>query len=99
MPVPDAAVKALAAGCDAVLVCSGNHDLQFATLEAIVRAVEQEELPYSRIEQALGRQRRAKERYLMAHGTPQPRRTDKALAQVVDAEEHQAVAAEMARFA
>ena len=34
MPVPDAAVQAIAAGCDAVLVCSGNHDLQVATLEA-----------------------------------------------------------------
>ena len=64
-----------------------------------MRAVEQEELPYSRIEQALGRQRRAKERYLMSHGTPQPGRTERALAQVVGAEEHQAVAAEMARFA
>ena len=72
MPVPDAAVKPLAAGCDAVLVCSGNHDLQFATMEAIVRAVEQEELPYSRVEQALARQRRAKERYLMAQARRSP---------------------------
>src|SRR5262245_51436524 len=64
MPVPQAAVRALAAGCDAVLVCSGDHDLQVATLEAIVRAVEQEELPFARVEQALARQRRMKERYL-----------------------------------
>lgn len=99
MPVPDAAVKALAAGCDAVLVCSGNHDLQVATLEAIVRAVEREELPYARIEQALARQRRAKERYLTTHGAPHAARTGKTLAQVVGAEAHQAVAAEMARFA
>jgi beta-N-acetylhexosaminidase len=99
MPVPEAAVQALAAGCDAVLVCSGNHELQFATLEAIVRAVEQEELPYSRIEQALARQRRAKERYLVAHGAPRPGRADRTLTQLVGAEEHQVVAAEMARFA
>ena len=99
MPVPDAAVKALAAGCDAVLVCSGNHDLQVATLEAIVRAVEQEELPYARVEQALARQRRAKARYLATHGVPRAMRSERALADVVGAEAHQAVAAEMARFA
>jgi beta-N-acetylhexosaminidase len=99
MPVPEACVRALAAGCDAVLVCSGNHDLQVATLEAIVRAVEQEELPYARVEQALARQRRAKERYLSTHGAPRVARSERAMAQVIGAEEHQAVAAEMARFA
>jgi beta-N-acetylhexosaminidase len=99
MPVPQAAVKALAAGCDAVLVCSGNHDLQVETLEAIVRAVEREELSFSRVEQALARQRRAKERYLVTHFARAAGRPEKPLAQVVGAEEHQAVAAEMARFA
>jgi beta-N-acetylhexosaminidase len=99
MPVPQAAVRALAAGCDAVLVCSGNHDLQVATLEAIVRAIEQEELPFPRVEQALARQRRAKQRYLSAASARQEGRRPTPLAQVVGAEEHQAVAAEMARFA
>jgi beta-N-acetylhexosaminidase len=60
MSVPEAAVKAIAAGCDVVLVCSGNHDLQVATLEAIIRAVEQDELPYRRVEEALAHQRAAK---------------------------------------
>ena len=32
--VPDAAVRALAAGCDGVLICGGNHDLQAAALAA-----------------------------------------------------------------
>ena len=64
MPVPEAAVKAIAAGCDVVLVCSGNHDLQVATLEALIRAVEQDELPYRRVEEALAHQRAAKERFL-----------------------------------
>jgi beta-N-acetylhexosaminidase len=97
MPVPDAAVEAIAAGCDAVLVCSGNHDLQFATLEALIRAVESERLPFARVEQALAHQRRAKERFLTAQrpAVRPPRELD----DVVGCEEHQAIAAEMARFA
>ena len=34
-PVPEACVQAVAAGCDGVLVCSGNTALQFAALEAL----------------------------------------------------------------
>jgi beta-N-acetylhexosaminidase len=99
MPVPDACVQAIAAGCDAVLVCSGNHDLQAATIEALIRAVEEEELPYRRVEEALGRMRRLKERYLVGDGRPQPARTPRDLAAMLGREEHQAVAADMARFA
>jgi beta-N-acetylhexosaminidase len=104
-PVPRAAVQAVAAGCDVVLVCSGNYDLQAETLEALVKAMEQEELPYKRVEEALAHQRAAKERFLQ-----HPRRPDTArstgrtseaahLRQVVGSEIHQAIAAEMARFA
>jgi beta-N-acetylhexosaminidase len=101
MPVPEAAVKAIAAGCDVVLVCSGNHDLQVATLEAIIRAVEQDELPYRRVEEALAHQRAAKERFL-GEGDADARRTPPnaaLLRQVVGCEEHQLVAADLARFA
>jgi len=94
MPVPDACVAAVAAGCDVVLVCSGNHDLQFATLEALIRAVESGELPYSRVEQALARQRRAKERFLSG-----PRERSAPISEVLASDAHQAVAGEMARFA
>src|SRR6476619_2631391 len=52
-PVPEACVQAVAAGCDGVLVCSGNTDLQFATLEALIHAVEEERLPFSHIEKSL----------------------------------------------
>ena len=38
--VPDAAVLAIEAGCDGVLICSGDHNVQAATLEAIVHAIE-----------------------------------------------------------
>jgi beta-N-acetylhexosaminidase len=102
MPVPEAAVRAVQAGCDVVLVCSGNHDLQLATLEALVHAVEQEVLPYRRVEEALGRQRAAKQRFLARpvpvggrHAPPSAR----VLARTLGSEAHQAVAAEMARFA
>jgi len=93
MPVPDACVAAIAAGCDAVLVCSGNHDLQAATIEALIRAVESGELPYPRVEQALARQRRAKERFLQSVPAPAG-----LLTHVLGTGEHQAVADQMARF-
>ncbi|MBK5296116.1 MAG: beta-N-acetylhexosaminidase [Vicinamibacteria bacterium] len=94
MPVPDACVAAIAAGCDAVLVCSGNHDLQAATIEALIRAVERGELPYARVEQALAHQRRAKQRFLVSAPSPTVSLTD-----LLATEAHQAVADQMARFA
>ena len=51
--VPDAAVEAIAAGCDGLLVCSGDVDVQAATLEALVHAVEEQKIPYKRLEDAL----------------------------------------------
>jgi beta-N-acetylhexosaminidase len=103
-PVPRAAVQAVAAGCDAVLVCSGNYDLQAETLEALVKAVEQEEIPYKRVEQALTHQRAAKERFLLNARLPATPRasatsTRGRLREVVGSETHQAIAAEMAKFA
>ena len=38
--VPEAAVLAIEAGCDGMLICSGDHDTQAAALEALVHAVE-----------------------------------------------------------
>jgi beta-N-acetylhexosaminidase len=95
--VPEAAVQAIAAGCDAVLVCSGDVELQAATLEALVKAVEAGTLPYTRIDDALLRHQRAKARFL-AGGRPHPGQRLRALRQVVGCEEHQLVAAEMASF-
>ena len=98
LPVPDAAVRAIAAGCDGVLVCSANYDLQAAALEAIVRAVEDERLPFGRVEDALARQRRAKERFLTTRATSRPP-SGRALRDVLGCDAHRAVAGEMARFA
>ena len=64
--VPEAAVQAIAAGCDGLLICSGDVEVQAATLEALVHAVEDGRIPYKRLEDALTRLRRAKERFLAA---------------------------------
>ena len=96
--VPEAAVLALAAGCDGVLICSGDHGTQAATLEALVHAVEEERLSLSRVEDALQRQQRVKERFLAAPVSSRPL-TAKSLRQVLGRDEHRAIADEMARFA
>jgi beta-N-acetylhexosaminidase len=96
--VPDAAVRAIAAGCDGVLICSGDHDVQAAALEALVHAVEEERIPVARIDDALKRQRRAKERFLASPLAARPK-VGKALRLALGRDEHQAIAGEMARFA
>src|SRR5262249_31973624 len=63
-PVPDAAVMAMEAGCDGMLICSGDHATQAAALEAVIHAVEVERLRTTAVEDALKRHRRAKERFL-----------------------------------
>ncbi len=94
--VPDAAIQAIAAGCDGVLVCSGGIDAQVAALEALVHAVEDKRLPFKRVEDALARNRTAKERFLAAPVAP-GRRAE--LRQVLGNDEHRRIAEEMARFA
>ncbi len=94
--VADAAVRAVAAGCDGVLICGANHDAQAAALEALVHAVEEERIPISRIDDALKRQQRAKERFLAA-AVAKPRAA-KTLRQALGRDEHRAIADQMARF-
>jgi beta-N-acetylhexosaminidase len=93
----EATVAAIAAGCDAVLLCGPNPEAQTAALEAVIHAVEDGTLPLKRVEDALARQRRVKERFL-APPRPLPL-TGTALRTLLGREEHQAIAAEMARFA
>ena len=95
--VPDAAVRAIAAGCDGVLICGADHNIQAAALEAIVHAVEEEQISITRIEDALKRQQRAKERFLAAAMAPRPA-GGAVLRQVLGRDEHRAIADEMARF-
>jgi beta-N-acetylhexosaminidase len=90
---PDAAVAAVAAGCDAVLVCSGDLDRQAATLEALVHAVEDGRVPARRYDDADRRLAAQKARFLTAaSGVPRWR-------DVVGCEAHRRLADEMAQFA
>lgn len=93
----EATVQAIAAGCDAVLMCEPAPEAQMAALEAVIYAVEKGRIPRTRIDDAFARHRRVKERFL---ASPQPRpATGAALRAILGRDEHQAVAAEMARFA
>jgi len=91
-PLPDAAVAAIAAGCDAVLLCNSTLDEQVAAIEALIRAAESGSIPAARIDDAFARQRRIKERLLGAH------RVEAAGLTAVGAVEHQLVAADMAQW-
>jgi beta-glucosidase-like glycosyl hydrolase len=92
----EATVAAIRAGCDAVLMCGADLETQVAAVEAVIHAAEDGSLPVKRVEDALARHRRVKERFL---APPRPRPlTGAALRAVLGCDEHQAVAAEMARF-
>ena len=93
--VPDAGVQAVSAGCDGLLVCGGKPEAQGALLEALVHAVENKAIPFGRFEDALARQRRAKERML---GAPIGVSTAKTLRQTLGCDAHRRVADEMARY-
>jgi beta-N-acetylhexosaminidase len=95
--VPQAAVMAIEAGCDGLLICSGNHDRQSAALEAVIHAVEDGTLPATRVDDALARHQRAKERFLAAGVAARPAR-GAALRAAIGGDEHRAVADEMARY-
>jgi beta-N-acetylhexosaminidase len=92
----EASVQAIAAGCDGVLMCAPQPDDQLAAVEAIIYAVEKGRIPHKRIEDALARQRKAKERFLAPPGSRPA--TASALRATLGRDEHQAIAAEMARY-
>jgi len=98
-PVPEAAVLAVEAGCDGVLICSGDHAAQAGALEALVHAVEDDRLRLSRVDDALKRHQRAKERFLVSAAAAARPPAGKALRAVLGRDEHRAIADEMARFA
>jgi beta-N-acetylhexosaminidase len=93
--VPAAAVLAIQAGCDGILICSGDYAAQAAALEALIYAVEAKELPFARVDDALRRQQQTRERFLTVPQRPLP---GSALQQRIGRDEHRAIADEMARF-
>ena len=105
--------KAIDAGCDAGLLCGTDVSQHAAAIEGLIRAVESEEIPWKRIDTALARNRRAKERFASmapildpvtreALPTPMSRgwRPPKPafLKRVLGRDEHQVVAEEMRAF-
>ena len=94
--VPEAAVEAIAAGCDGLLVCSGDVDVQAATLEALVYAVEKERIPYKRLEDALDET--APGQGALPCGSGRRRRRVTRIRQVLGCDAHQRIVDEMARY-
>jgi beta-N-acetylhexosaminidase len=95
--VPAAAVLAIEAGCDGMLICSGDQATQAASLEALIHAVEEERLRISRVEDALARQQRAKERFLASSVGARPL-SGRALRAAIGRDEHRAIADQMSQF-
>jgi beta-N-acetylhexosaminidase len=109
----ESAVEAIAAGCDGVLVCrnsaalrtrtadrSRDIEVQAEVLEALVHAVEDGRITFKRVEDALKRQRRAKERFLAGarRDMPKPAHREAPIAAVLGCDSHRRIADEMARF-
>jgi beta-N-acetylhexosaminidase len=92
-PKPEAARLAVAAGCDAVLLCHESADEQVAVLEALIHAGESGDLPVTRLEDAFVRQERVKGRTIAPAADLPPATLD-----VVGCAGHQAVADEMAAW-
>ena len=92
--VEDAAVRAIAAGCDMVLLCGADTDRQAAAIEALIHAVEDGRLPRALVDQALARQERVKVRFLAGVRDWRPPRPTE-LRAVLGGQEHAAIASEM----
>ena len=94
----EAAVAAIGAGCDAILMCGSGKaadiELQAQALEALIYAVEDETLSVNQVEAALDRNRRAKEHFLREWRPP----TAAQLRTVIGSEQHRAISEQMAQF-
>ena len=90
-PYAEAAVLAIAAGCDAALLCHASADECLAALESLIHATESGRIPMKRIDDAWARQRRVKERF-----APRPATVPALTAVGCDA--HQEIAREMAAW-
>jgi len=95
-PPAIAAVKAVAAGHDGVLLCDPNPGQQAAALEALVHALEDGTLSYSQVESSVARHARLKA--IFVRRGDEARRPAHAWRQVVGCEAHQSIAAEMKAF-
>jgi beta-N-acetylhexosaminidase len=72
-PPREAAVLAAKAGCDLLPVCA-DHDAQVEAIEGLIRALETEDIAFTDNDDACGRLRRMKERFLLPYSDPDPKR-------------------------
>ena len=92
-PLPVAAVDAIVAGTDAVLLCNSTLDEQVQALEGLIRAAEAHRITQKRIDDAMARQYRMKARFL----APNRDRVARPIG-LVGSAAHQAVAKDMAAW-
>ena len=94
--VEQAAVEAIASGCDTVLVCGTSVERHASVLEAIIHAVEDGGLDPRLVEEACARQQRVKARFLAGE---RPRRplSRRQLLERIGSDEHRALAEAMRR--
>ncbi len=90
----EASVQALAAGCDVLLLCGSDHGIHISIIEGIIHAVENGRLSEERVEDALNRQRRTKEKFLSKDLLWRPPEATK-LNTVIGCEQHEKIAEEM----
>ena len=69
--IEDAAIRALRAGADVLLICK-DQDRQVAAMEAVYRAVMDGDLSETQVEQALLRVQEAKARFLLPYAPVDP---------------------------
>lgn len=92
----DASVQAVVAGCDMLLLCGTDLARQVEVIEGLIHALEEGTLSERRVEDAVNRQRHAKERFLVADADWRPP-TARELQERLGCAEHQEVAAAMRR--
>ena len=97
LPIEEATVRAVEAGCDMVLLCGPDIDQHARTIEALVRAVEEERLSHRRVEEALARLERVKARFLSDVPRWRPPAA-RQLQAVLGRDEHAAIAEEMEQY-
>jgi beta-N-acetylhexosaminidase len=76
-PAGQAAVLAAKAGCDVLPVCK-TADLQVESIEAVIRAVEADEISSTSMDDAEARIRAAKDRFLLPYRDPDPKEARRA---------------------
>ena len=92
----EAAVRAIRAGCDLILLCGDDHDQHATVLETLIHAIESDELSIKSIEASLARNQKAK-RYFLERMKRSVSVTDR-LDSLIGQDEHLEISNEMARY-